>query len=372
MISVPFLDVAAGIQELRPELDRAIGSVLDESQFVLGPQLLAFEEEFARHCGAAHCVGVGNGLGALVLGLRALGVGVGDDVIVPANAYIATWLAVSALGARPVAVEPMATTGNLDPSRLEEARNDRTRAVVPVHLFGQPAAMAPILKWAAQYGVKVLADAAQAHGARYRGEGIGGIGDAVAWSFYPSKNLGALGDGGAITTNDDAVARRVRSLRNYGSEVRDVVVEKGLNSRLDELQAAILRVKLAHLDSWNARRALVAGRYLDQLQGLPMALPEVAPYGESAWHLFVIRTPHRDGVRGDLADAGVETMVHYPTPPFAQEAYADLQLEPAAFPISMAWADEALSLPIGPHLTESQQDRVIAALTRSVEAQSAV
>jgi dTDP-4-amino-4,6-dideoxygalactose transaminase len=362
---VPFLDLRAGTEELRPEIDAAIRAVLDSGQFVLGPQLATFEEEFAHESGAAHCVGVGNGFGALELALRALGVGPGDDVLVPSNTYIATWLAITAVGARPVGVEPESRSGTLDPERLASALTPKTRAVLPVHLFGHPADMAPILEWAGSRGIKVLSDAAQAHGARYRGLGLGGLGDAVAWSFYPSKNLGALGDGGAVTTDDPAVARRVGQLRNYGSARRDVIVELGQNSRLDDVQAAVLRVKLRHLSAWNDRRTVRAARYLSELGGLPLVLPEPGADTTSAWHLFVVRTPQRDALRAQLARAGVQTAVHYPTPPFAQEAYAGLRLSGDDFPRAMAWADEALSLPIGPHLSEVQQDRVVAAVRDS-------
>lgn len=371
MTRVPFLDLGAAVAEVRPELDEAWRTVVEGGRFVLGPEVDAFEAEFATYCGAAHCVGVGNGYDALVLGLRALGVGPGDDVLVAANTYVATWLAVSAVGARPVGVEPD-DTGNLDPARLDDAATARTSAVVPVHLYGQPAAMDQILAWAHRRGAAVLADAAHADGARYRGAGVGALGDAAAWSFYPSKNLGALGDGGAVTTDDGAVARRVRMLHHYGSERRNENELLGVNSRLDELQAALLRVKLRHLDEWNARRARRAQRYLESLVALgaerthetsPIATPRRLPDIQHAWHLFTVLTPHRDDLRRHLAGAGVETLVHYPTPPFAQPAYSSLGVGPGTFPRTRAWAGQVLSLPLGPHLTDDQQQVVVAALS---------
>ena len=285
-------------------------------------------------------------------------------MLVAAATHVSTWLAVAAVGARPVGVEPDAT-GTLDPDRLEGALTARTTAVLPVHLAGQPAAMAPIVDWARNRGLTVVADGAQAHGARYGDRPIGALGDVVAWSFYPSKNLGALGDAGAVTTNDPAVADRVTILRNYGSERRDVVVEVGVNSRLDELQAALLRVRLRHLDAWQERRTAVARRYLEALEGLPLGLPAEAPGTTHAWHHFAVTSPQRDLLRRRLADAGVETLVHYPTPPLAQPAFATLGIDRGRYPRTMAWAAGTLSLPAGPHLAVADQERVIAALRRA-------
>ena len=336
---------------------------MGSGRFLLGEQLAAFEEEFAAFSGAAHCAGVGSGFDALALGLRALGVERGDEVLVPANGTAYTWVAVASIGAVPVGVEPREATHTIDPDRLDAARTPRTRAVVPVHLYGRPADMAAILAWARDRGVRVLADAAQAHGARVDDAGIGALGDAVAWSFYPSKNLGAFSDGGCLTSDDPDLAARVRRLRSYGSAGREEIVEVGANSRLDELQAAFLRVRLAHLDDWNARRAANARRYLDALGGLPLTLPPADDATtRSAWHQFVVRVADRDRVREDLAARGVETLVHYPVPPFAQPALAEFARPPGAFPIAERLADEVLSLPVGPHLGEDGARQVVEAL----------
>ena len=363
---IPFLDLRAINAVRRDELVNAFERVLDSGWFVTGHELQCFEAEFAGFCGADHCVGVGNGLDALMLCLRALGIGPGDEVIVPANTYIATWLAVSHVGARLVPVEPDPGTCNLDPARLEDAITPNTRAVMPVHLYGQPADLDPILAVSRRHGLKVVEDGAQAHGARYRGRRLGAHGDLVAWSFYPGKNLGALGDAGAVTTNDAALAELLRKLRNYGSRVKyhnDVI---GTNSRLDEVQAAMLRVKLRYLDSDNEHRARIAQRYLEALAGLPLRLPRVAAGCEPAWHLFVIRHRARDMLAQRLADAGIATLIHYPVPPHLQPAYAELGLGRGAFPISEALHDEVLSLPIGPTMPLEQADEVIEAIRRSL------
>lgn len=362
-MTVPFLDLGAAYEELAPELDEAYRSVMRSGRFITGEQLGVFEEEFAAAGGAAHCAGVGSGFDALVLGLRALGVERGDEVLVPANGTAITWLAVASLGAVPVGVEPLEASHTIDPDRLDDARTARTRVVVPVHLYGRPADMGPILSWARERGVRVLADAAQAHGARIDGAGIGAVGDAVAWSFYPSKNLGAFADGGCLTSDDTEVIARVRRLRNYGSESRDEIVEVGVNSRLDELQAAFLSVRLAHLDAWNARRAANARRYLDALSGLPLVLPPADDTTQGAWHQFVVRVAERDRVREDLGARGIETLVHYPVPPFAQPALAGLGIRPGTFPVAERLADEVLSLPVGPHLGEDEAGQVVEALS---------
>lgn len=366
-MKVPFLDLGAAYEELATELDEAYRTVMGSGRFLLGEQLAAFEEEFAAFSGASHCAAVGSGFDALALGLRALGVERGDEVLVPANGTAFTWVAVASIGAVPVGVEPREETHTIDPDRLDAARTPRTRAVVPVHLYGRPADMAPILAWARDRGVRVLADAAQAHGARVGDAGVGALGDAVAWSFYPSKNLGAFSDGGCLTGDDPALAARVRRLRSYGSAGREEIVEVGANSRLDELQAAFLRVRLAHLDDWNARRAANARRYLDALGGLPLTLPPADDATtRSAWHQFVIRLADRDRVREDLAARGVETLVHYPVAPFAQPALAEFAPPPGSFPIAERLADEVLSLPVGPHLKEDGVRQVVEALGAAV------
>jgi dTDP-4-amino-4,6-dideoxygalactose transaminase len=362
MFSVPFLDLGAATRELRAEIDGAIARVLDSGWYILGAETEAFEREYAAWVGAAHCVGVGNGLDALRLALMALGVGPGDEVIVPSNTYIATWLAVTEVGAIPVPVEPREDTYNLDPERVEAAITPRTRALLPVHLYGQPADLTSLLAIANKHGLSVLEDAAQAHGARHEGLRIGAHGHAVAWSFYPGKNLGALGDAGAVTTNDPALAERVRVLGNYGSRRKYVNDVNGLNSRLDPLQAAVLRVKLQHLEAWNARRQRVAQRYLEVLAGSELVLPQVRAGAEPVWHLFVIRSQARDALAARLAAAGIQTLIHYPIPPHRQAAYASLGHAVGAFPLAERLADEVLSLPMGPHLQDAQVERVLEVL----------
>lgn len=361
-MSVPFLDLGAAYKELQPEIDSAVLASMRTGWYILGPEVEAFEAEFAAYCEAAHCVGVANGLDALHLALRAMDVGPGDEVIVPSNTYIATWLAVNQCGATPVPVEPVEATYNIDPSLIEAAITPRTKVILPVHLYGQPADLDPILAVARKHGVKVLEDAAQAHGARYKGKRIGGHGDAVAWSFYPGKNLGALGDGGAVTTNDPEIADRIRVLRNYGSRVKYVNEEQGYNSRLDPIQAAALRVKLKHLDEWNARRADIAKRYHAALQETALVRPTAPEWAAPVWHLYVIRSPQRDALQRHLTDAGIDTLIHYPIPPHLQQAYAHLGYKAGDFPIAEAMAREVLSLPMGPQLSAEDQEKVIATL----------
>ncbi|MCX7112894.1 MAG: DegT/DnrJ/EryC1/StrS family aminotransferase [Proteobacteria bacterium] len=358
---VSFLDLKSPHIELHPQLEAAFDRTLNSGWFILGKELDAFEREFAAYCEAEHCVGVGNGLDALHLILRAYGIGPGDEVIVPANTYIATWLAVSYAGAAPVPVEPDERTYNLNPALIEAALTPQTKAIIPVHLYGQPADMGPINAIAALHGLKVIEDAAQAHGARYLGRRVGGLGHAAGFSFYPGKNLGALGDGGAVVTNDAELADRVRVLRNYGSKVKYHNEVKGFNSRLDELQAALLRVKLRCLDEWNARRQQAAGVYLNQLAGVAeLTLPFVPDWSEPVWHLFVVRHPQRDALQQRLQQAGIGTMIHYPIPPHLQRAYAELGFDEGTFPITESIHREVLSLPMGPHLG-SGVDRVVCA-----------
>ena len=359
---IPFLDLKAPHVELRPEIDAAIARVLDSGWYILGPEVEAFEAEFAGYCQAGHAIGLANGLDALHLALRAMDVGPGDEVIVPSNTYIATWLAVSQCGAVPVPVEPDPATHNIDPARIEAAITPRTRVILPVHLYGQPVDLDPILAIARKHGLRVLEDGAQAHGARYKGRRIGGHGDAVAWSFYPGKNLGALGDGGAVTTNDAQIADRLRVLRNYGSRVKYVNEVAGYNSRLDPLQAAVLRVKLAHLDDWNARRAALAQVYLDGLRDTGLVLPHVPDWAQPAWHLFVVRHRQRDDLQRALAEAGIGSLIHYPIPPHKQQAYAEAGYRADAFPVANRLAEEVLSLPMGPQMGVGQADQVVVAV----------
>ena len=351
-MKIPFLDLTAIHAELKEEFEAACRRVLESGWFILGPEVEAFEAEFASYCGAKHCVGVGNGLDALHLILRAMEIGEGDEVIVPSNTYIATWLAVSYAGATLVPVEPDQRTYNINPARIEAAVTPRTRAIIPVHLYGQPAEMDAINEIAGRHGIKVIEDAAQAQGARYRGRMTGALSDAAGFSFYPGKNLGALGDAGAITTNDDELAERVRLLRNYGSQMKYYSELKGFNSRLDELQAALLRVKLRKLDEWNDRRRAKARFYLQTLQDADLTLPFVPRHVEPIWHQFVIRHAQRDELQKHLSAAGVGTLIHYPVPPHMQNAYAELGLSAGSFPISEAIASEILSLPISPHLSD--------------------
>jgi dTDP-4-amino-4,6-dideoxygalactose transaminase len=332
---------------------------MESGWFIKGAEVEAFEQEFATYCGVKHCIGVGNGLEALHLILRAYGIGEGDEVIVPANTYIATWLAVSYAGARPVPVEPDPHTYNLDPARLEKALTPKTRAIIPVHLYGQPADMDPILQIAEKNNLKVIEDAAQAHGSRYKGRMGGTLGHAGGISFYPGKNLGALGDAGAIVTNDEALAERVRMLHNYGSKVKYVHEVKGFNSRLDEMQAAFLRAKLIHLEEWNGRRNKIADYYLEHLADLPdLILPFVPDWATPVWHIFAIQTPRRDALQQFLKNKGVGTLIHYPVPPHLSKAYAELGLQKGAFPISEAIASMELSLPMGPHLSLNEVEYV--------------
>lgn len=361
-MNVHFLDLGAQVAELREEIDDAVRRVLDSGWYLLGGELQAFESEFARYVEAEHCIGVANGLDALHLCLKAMDVGPGDEVIVPSNTYIATWLAVTYAGATPVPVEPDEATYNIDPARIEAAITPRTRAILPVHLYGHPADMDPILEIATLHDLWVLDDAAQAHGARYKGARIGGLADATAWSFYPGKNLGALGDGGGVTTNNPEIADRVRVLRNYGSRVKYVNEVPGFNSRLDEIQAAVLRVKLRHLDEWNARRSAVAEHYREALAGADLVLPAVAPWAEHVWHLFVVRSGRRDALQEHLRSSGVQTLIHYPIPPHLQEAYRVLGLGSGSLPVAEAIHREVLSLPIGPHLPDDDLARIVDAI----------
>ncbi len=348
---IPFLELTPTYLELKDEFDTAWHRVMDSGWYLLGSELESFEQEYAAYCGAKHCVGVGSGLDALHLGLRAWEIGRGDEVIVPAHTFIATWLAVTFAGL------------NLDPERVAAAITPRTRAIIPVHLYGQPADMEPINAIAEKHGLKVLEDAAQAQGARYKGRGVGSLGHAAAHSFYPSKNLGAFSDAGAVTTDDAALADKLRTLRNYGSTLKYYHERIGINSRLDELQAAFLRVKLAKLNEWNARRQAVAHYYLNRLQRLPeLVLPFVPADIDPVWHLFVVRHTRRDELRRHLAGAGIGTLIHYPVPPHLSEAYSDLGHRRGSYPIAEEQSRTVLSLPIGPHLNREAQDHVIAAI----------
>jgi dTDP-4-amino-4,6-dideoxygalactose transaminase len=361
-MNVPFLDLAAAYAELQADLEPSILASFRSGWYIGGHDVEAFEEEFATYTGAQQCIGVANGLDALHLALRAMNVGAGDEVIVPSNTYIATWLAVSQCGATPVPVEPLPTTYNVDASRIEAAITARTKAIIPVHLYGQAADVDPILAIARKHALKVLEDAAQAHGARYKGRRIGSHGDAVAWSFYPAKNLGALGDAGAVTTNNPEIADRVRVLRNYGSRVKYVNEAQGYNSRMDPVQAVALRVKLKVLEEWNTRRATIAARYKTELSGSGLLLPEVPEWADPVWHLYVVQHPKRDALQAKLQEAGIRTQIHYPIPPHLQAAYKAMGYGEGRFPIAEAMANQLLSLPMGPQLDSASVETVVGAL----------
>ncbi len=362
---IPFLDLKWAYAELKSELDAAYTRVMDSGWFVLGREVEAFEAEYAAFCGTRHCIGVGNGLEALELCLRGWDIAAGDEVIVPSNTYIATWLAVTAVGARIVPVEPTREGSNIDPDRIEAVLTPRTKAIMPVHLYGEPADMDAIAALGRKHGLKVIEDVAQAQGSKVRGRRAGALGDAGAHSFFPTKNIGAFGDGGAITTDDDRLADRLRTLRNYGSMVKYVNSERGLNSRLDELQAAFLRVKLSRLDRWNEHRRRLAARYSDKLAGIPgLGLPRAPQWAEPVWHLYVVRTDRRAALMTALERAGVGALIHYPIPPHLQQAYADLGLGRGSFPLAEGLADTVLSLPMGPHLRPEDVD-VVAEVVRA-------
>lgn len=349
---IPFFSTQCLHSEAEIELNVAYQRVMNSGQFILGEEVSQFEQEFAAYCQTKHCIGVGNGLDALHLILRGLGIGKGDEVIVPANTYIATWLAVSYAGATPIPVEPNEQSYNIEPACIESAITEKTKAIIVVHLYGQPADMDAIHVIAQKYRLKIIEDAAQAHGATYKGRKVGSLGDAAGFSFYPSKNLGALGDGGAVVTNDEQLAEKVRLLRNYGSKQKYFNEVQGFNSRLDELQAAFLRVKLPKLDQWNTQRRQVAEWYLQHLSGVEeVALPFLLEYTDSVWHVFVIRHPQRDQLQQYLKQHGVETLIHYPVPPHLSGAYAE-QWQRGDFPLTEKLAREVLSLPMYPHLTE--------------------
>jgi dTDP-4-amino-4,6-dideoxygalactose transaminase len=360
-MKIPFLDLKSPYSELKVELDAAYQRVMDSGWYILGREVETFEQEFADYCATQYAIGVGNGLEALHLILRAMDIGEGDEVIVPANTYIATWLAASYTGAIPVPVEPDPNTYNIDPERIEIAITPRTKAIIAVHLYGQPADMDAINLIAKKYGIKVIEDAAQAHGALYKGRRVGCLGDAAGFSFYPGKNLGAFGDGGAITTNDGQLADKIFLLRNYGSRIKYHNEVKGFNSRLDELQAAFLRVKLTRLDEWNQRRKQLAQSYLTQLaEVIDLKLPYVPAWADPVWHLFVVTHPHRDRLKTYLDSVEIGNLIHYPIPPHLADAYLvkqDSQI--GKHPISESIADRIISIPIGPHLHQAELQNII-------------
>jgi dTDP-4-amino-4,6-dideoxygalactose transaminase len=362
-VQVPFLDLKAPYLELKEELDEAYRRVMESGWYILGQELEAFEAEFATYCETKYCVGTGNGLDALHLILRAMEIGPGDEVIVPAHTFIASWLAVSCTGATPVPVEPDEKTYNINVNCIQSVITERTKAIMPVHLYGQPADMDVINEIAARYHLKVIEDAAQAHGARYKSHRVGSLGDAAGFSFYPGKNLGAMGDGGAVTTNDADLADKLRLLRNYGSRVKYKHEIQGVNSRLDELQAAFLRVKLARLDEWNARRCAVAKQYLEVFAKVhTLILPIVPGWAEPVWHLFVIRHLERLNLEQHLVRSSIGTLIHYPVPPYESGAYSGESRLANKLPIVEKMSKEVLSLPMHPHMSQLEVNAVIEAM----------
>jgi len=356
---VPFLSLDPLHADLKEEMTRWFESFYDSTSFILGHAVEEFEEAYARFNGTRYCVGVGSGFDALYLALQALGVGEGDEVIVPSHTYIATWLAVSRTGATVVPAESDPITCNIDPARIEEAVTPRTRAVVPVHLYGRPCDMDAVLEIADRHGIAVVEDNAQAQGAECRGRLTGSYGRINATSFYPTKILGALGDAGAVTTDDTDLAERVRMMRNYGSRRKDLHEVIGVNSRLDAIQAGFLAIKLRHVERWITERLRAASWYREALEGVEgLILPSDDPGCHHVYHLFVVRTPHRDGLRRYLADNGVETMVHYPVPPHLQEAYRGLGIVKGQYPVAERLANTTLSLPLFVGITHEQVQTV--------------
>lgn len=361
---IPFLDLHGVNERFRAEMDAATARVLDSGWYLLGDECASFEREFAAFCGTRHAVGCANGLDALRLVVQAFGIGPGDEVIAPANTYIASLIAISANGATPVLVEPDPATFLIDPSLVEERVTPRTKAIMVVHLYGRVVEMEPIREIAVRHGLKVIEDAAQAHGAGRGGRRTGSLGDAAGFSFYPGKNLGCLGDGGAVTTDDDALAEKIRALRNYGSDVKYHFPYRGTNSRLDEIQAAWLRVKLPHLDADNARRAEIAARYCREIAHHAVTLPIPPEAGlhppSNVWHVYPVRTAKRDDLQRHLADCGVQTVIHYPIPPHRQPAYSEWH--GLSLPVTEAIHDTILSLPMSPVMTDDQVSEVVEAV----------
>jgi dTDP-4-amino-4,6-dideoxygalactose transaminase len=360
---VSYLDLKKPYEELKSELDEAYQRVMNSGWYILGEEVETFEKTYAAYCQVHYCIGVGNGLDALRLILKAYEIGAGDEVIVPSNTYIATWLAISQAGAVPVPVEPDLVTYNINPILIGRAITARTRAIMPVHLYGLPADMDRINQAANEHGLKVIEDAAQSHGALYQGKMAGGLGDAAGTSFYPGKNLGALGDGGAILTNDNLLADRLRVLRNYGSRVKYVNEVQGENSRLDPLQAAFLTVKLSFLKEWNERRNRISRCYLEGLsQCKDLILPAVPEGYNASWHVFTIRHPRRDDLQKYLSNRGIGTLIHYPVPPHLSRAYGDGGWKKGDFPLAEEIANTILSIPMGPHLTLDDAAYVVDAI----------
>ena len=362
---IKFLDLKKINERFRGEMDAATKRVLDSGWYLLGKECEAFEQEFAAYCGVKHAIGCANGLDALKLVIKAMGIGPGDEVIAPANTYIASLIAISANGATPVLVEPDIRNYLIDPAKIEEKITSRTKAIMVVHLYGRACEMGAISAIAKRHGLKVIEDCAQAHGATFGGKRVGNLGDAAGFSFYPGKNLGCLGDGGAVTTNDDELAKKVRALRNYGSDVKYHFPYRGTNSRLDEIQAAWLRVKLPHLDADNARRAEIAARYCREIANPVITLPMAADGSRqlsNVWHVFPVRVEKRDAFQAYLTEKGIQTVIHYPIPPHRQPAYTEWH--GLDFPITEKIHETIISLPISPVMTDAEVAEVVAAVNR--------
>ena len=359
-MKIPFVSFNKMHLELRDQLDSAYNRVMNSNYFIQGTECDTFEKKFAEYCGAKYCIGVGNGLDALTLILRAMNIGEGDEVIVPSNTYIATALAVSNVGASPIFVEPEIESYNIDVNKIEEKVTVKTKAIIAVHLQGRPVDMNAVSEIANKYNLKVIEDAAQAHGARYKGKKVGSIGDAAGFSFYPGKNLGALGDGGCVTTNNKELAEKIRALGNYGSDYKYHHIYKGVNSRLDELQAAFLSVKLKNLDKWNLERRKIAGRYLNEIRNPQIILPLCSDNDyEHVYHVFVIRSKKRDELEKYLNQNGVGTVKHYPIPMHMQGAYADLNISAGALPIAEEISRTVLSIPMYYGMSDDEISYVI-------------
>ena len=371
-MKVAFLNFNNSYNELAPKIDQAIKSVLISGSYILGNKVEEFEEAWANYCTAKYAVGVSNGLDALTLALKAVGIEPGDEVIVPSHTYIATWLAISHCGAIPVPVEPQKTNGNINASLIAENISEKTKAIIPVHLYGCPVDLDPILNIAREHKLAVIEDAAQCHGASYKNKKIGSHGDAVTWSFYPGKNLGAIGDAGCVTTNNKDIAEKLRVLRNYGSREKYINECIGYNCRLDPIQAAILLAKLPYLDNWNKRRQEIAKIYLQSLDGMPLILPKVTDDSNSVWHQFVIRTKNRHALQKHLEREAVGTLIHYPVPVFQQKAYQHMGFQASDMPEASQFAQTCLSLPINPHLEPAEQRYVIEKISSFFCSQKAV
>ncbi len=360
--AVPFMDLKAQFAGVRDEVLPALAEAAESAAFILGPRVAEFEEAFAAYAGAKHCVALNSGTSALHLALLTAGVGPGDEVIAVPMTFIATSWAISYCGATPVYVDVDPVTFTMDPAQVEARITPRTKAILPVHLYGQSADLEPLLEIGRRHGIPVIEDAAQAHGATYRGRPVGAIGQSGCFSFYPGKNLGAFGEGGAVVTDDAARAARMRALRDHAQETRYVHTEIGFNYRMDGLQGAVLKIKLAHLPAWTRRRVELAERYDRLLADLPIDRPTAAADRGHVWHLYVVRHPDRDRVRAELADRNVQTGLHYPTPLHLQQAYAHLGYKAGAFPVSERVGRECLTLPLFPEMTDAQQDAVVDAL----------